>query len=898
MSLKKPLLFIYPLSPSLQKYLEFAKGAAEDEGFEIYELDILGEALQLVPTVGAALLLGSSPKKVAQILQSTRKVLQQNSSKVLLLTDKALPSKLVQKMQKIGLTEYLPEPVNPKTLIYKVGLLLKSLPLTDLNQPTDQAEEVIINSTAEATTTSEKQRIEKGVIADTEMAELELSESEEVTLELTSNNTVKPQTSDLVFEQQEQPNKIDPTIDFVVQESEDEDQSDEEILEQNIETYYKTIQEKEIDLKFEVPSKSEKLAIKSDNDANASSRPEQKLDLNRAASNLESMIDATEETDAYKLSNDHSTSLELGASESDDESELLMFEIEQAKKTLANASPAAAERLSAKSKAEQELAIEGQKKVTESATSLELSAKREEKSKEEAASQAELQKVSSKAQADINLSSDDPQEATALSLDKILTNEKRKGSDKEKDSSELISDSSTNLQLDSKDQEMISLDLAPQNFQVENQELNLNLSPIEDQKEYEDFSLDTNTSLGVKEKKDKKADGLEVQEDGQNLAIDHGHAAGEEEAHLSLESTLKKNKESQLKIEESLAKAASAATTIEEQNQYITDEEKQLLLEKRQKSNKMLDQLELQGGAGKKKSAKEVEYDWGDIKSNVDKQVDGNWVGHKKQSTEIVFDTDKKNELSIDYRQLKKAFDGNQTLEREAKGKKDSRNNLNSRPEDELKGKEKFEDLYQGSEQEYEAGEDDDLRPKTVYIVETNGIEQIILATHQYLDKRSEQAIFLQLGNSLYKRYQAIGGFFKINAEGKSEEIFSSAHNIEYSGDRQGLISSWEDNKNKQREIWQGHRLPAWADEKFEAKDNSFTYPFYEGLDQLGFAHFIFQERVHQKDSGPIEMMIESARAILLEKSNVKTASATGVDKKESEDKGFFSSIFKKMRAP
>ena len=76
---KKPIIFLYPLSTSLQKYFEYVQENSEEENIDIYEVDELGEAAQLVPTLGPTVILASSPKKCAQMLQQNQKALKQNS---------------------------------------------------------------------------------------------------------------------------------------------------------------------------------------------------------------------------------------------------------------------------------------------------------------------------------------------------------------------------------------------------------------------------------------------------------------------------------------------------------------------------------------------------------------------------------------------------------------------------------------------------------------------------------------------------------------------------------------------------------------------------------------------------------------------------------------------------
>ncbi|MBH47732.1 MAG: hypothetical protein CME71_06140 [Halobacteriovorax sp.] len=124
---KKPLIFIKPYSKTLQKLFEVMEEASEDQGTEIYEIEDLSEAVQLIPQIGQALIIAAHPRKTAQLLQASRVAIKKNQTKVLLLTPKAIPRRAVDKFMKIGLTECIVEPIAPKTLQYKVNLILRSI---------------------------------------------------------------------------------------------------------------------------------------------------------------------------------------------------------------------------------------------------------------------------------------------------------------------------------------------------------------------------------------------------------------------------------------------------------------------------------------------------------------------------------------------------------------------------------------------------------------------------------------------------------------------------------------------------------------------------------------------------------------------------------------------------
>jgi hypothetical protein len=127
MSNLKPLIFVHPLQETLKELMKIMKESAEQDGIEVHEVDSVQEFTQLFATVGQSVCLFGNPRKCAQDLQLIKKVNKKLHSKILLLSQKTIPRKTLEKFEKIGLTEAIIEPVAPKTLHYKVRLQLKSI---------------------------------------------------------------------------------------------------------------------------------------------------------------------------------------------------------------------------------------------------------------------------------------------------------------------------------------------------------------------------------------------------------------------------------------------------------------------------------------------------------------------------------------------------------------------------------------------------------------------------------------------------------------------------------------------------------------------------------------------------------------------------------------------------
>lgn len=123
----KPLIFIKPYTKTLAKLKEVLEESSEQQGTEIYEIDDLQEAIQLIPQIGQSLVIAAHPRKTAMLLQASRVHIKKLQTKVLLISPKPIPRRTVDKFMKVGLTECIVEPIVPKTLQYKVNLLIRSI---------------------------------------------------------------------------------------------------------------------------------------------------------------------------------------------------------------------------------------------------------------------------------------------------------------------------------------------------------------------------------------------------------------------------------------------------------------------------------------------------------------------------------------------------------------------------------------------------------------------------------------------------------------------------------------------------------------------------------------------------------------------------------------------------
>lgn len=142
---KKQLVIVPPMSEPLQKLNEVLQGIAGDENIEISIIEDAKELAQFVGSAGQSLVAFSNAKKCATFLQENRFTVAKTHSKIILFTPNEIPAKTLAKFVKLGLTEAILEGSPPKTLLYKVKLLLRSIKTTTSQQ--DDKDQVVRSMT-------------------------------------------------------------------------------------------------------------------------------------------------------------------------------------------------------------------------------------------------------------------------------------------------------------------------------------------------------------------------------------------------------------------------------------------------------------------------------------------------------------------------------------------------------------------------------------------------------------------------------------------------------------------------------------------------------------------------------------------------------------------------------
>jgi len=143
---KKPLIIVPPMSEPMIKLKEILEGIATEENIEIFTVEDAKEFSQLLGSGGQSLVMMSNAKLCATLLQDNKAIITKNHTKVILLTPKEIPIKTLEKFRKVGLTESILESTAPKTLLYKVKLQLKSIKITNKEDTTQQVIKTMMDS--------------------------------------------------------------------------------------------------------------------------------------------------------------------------------------------------------------------------------------------------------------------------------------------------------------------------------------------------------------------------------------------------------------------------------------------------------------------------------------------------------------------------------------------------------------------------------------------------------------------------------------------------------------------------------------------------------------------------------------------------------------------------------
>jgi hypothetical protein len=931
---KKALIFVYPLSESMRELKQIMEENDQEENVDIFDVDLISEIDQLLPTLGPSLTLVSQPKKCAQMLKDNRKIIKKFQSKVLLLTTKLVSRKIYDKLRKIGLTEQVQEPVLPKTLLFKVRLLLRSL--KDIEDTEKQKQGKIKVKTSEFESTSEGDesglRLEKGVLAEIEVDEdsgsknakfdlvidesgdgggtkdvdlkLELGESSSFSDHNDGFNALDGGNSKLEIHADSMALDIDSDETF---------QQHTKLGDLNLEQA-KDNDDGSFDLNIEqsVLSEAEKVNLDIEAGTKGDASGPTELDLDPALSSLNNKMNLD---DLVNKDENHAKkeNVSLDLDELEKEAKAQMEEVEPAAKSsealgdldfdLDGGSLNSDEVLGdlnleegkSKNKVDEELNLDmddGKSHDNEELGNLDLEASK--KDIEEEIESLDLEAGSSTNEEDVlgELDLEDGQ-----SLDKNVNDfDLEEGEQKKRHQ-----DTELGLEESSKkEKSSTELDLEEVGGLSKNEEdLDLNLESDSQSLSDQDVQLEIDSDNNVKNNEtelDLESSGpLSMNEKGAELELEEGDSGRSlEKTDLNLIDSLGGQKDDEL-------------NTVKDIDELEVKKGTDLNLDIQSETslkNKDDVVLDIEAGMQEEKEEKEEKhFDWEEYKKKSGATDDfGSLINKKKKAEgfEDIYEKNK-NDVEIDYGQLKEEFEDvaiDMSQERLAKlqGKKFV---ADAEADKEFQSKkredEEFEDMDKNSEEEEEEEETKD----EVFQPQINGLDIAYEVLQLYLDRTVKDKEILEfLSKRLVEEYSCDIEFVVYDKSSK-KYVDQYVSSVELADDKK---------TEEEKTLWAKRRIevldkcsdisiPQWTDGTFRDPNNEFIYPYFEGVDKMGIAHVKFNKQVEEADTGKIEVQLECARGIFLEKYHEYGQSGKYENKKEEKAKkpGFFKKLFSRF---
>lgn len=879
---KKQLVIIPPMSEALRKLNEVLDGIANDENIEISIIDDLKELSQFLATTGQCLILVSNAKKCATFLQDNKATLLKHHCKTILFTPKEIPAKTLIKFTKVGLTESILESAPPKTFLYKVKLLLRSI--KTITQTEEKGREVIKSSLDNAN----QPKAEEKVITQTNDGEAseenaeEISykkkrqEGEENTIDYGANlkGKVKPQEESIDTHWKSNRKKDEVQL----EESEEEKELEDKIVDNNIDMYYRN---KKVNIEMELEEAPAQLKKKNDDDDFVEDAPKKKKsnDLEEIEELLRQKKlsnDLPEEDDGYGVLGDDNVSLDLIPAENKKKKreeeyteeeqplaksaslDLVSGEEEKKRKNQEDAVDLGGHYKGKITKqeeleADEEIALEKPKYDNTELTSKEKSLDLifEEAAEALAKKRANEEYVESKDphegevdKIDTNLFGD------AGTVDKIKTRmegrfqkedkslpSEEETSDAESDYGDLYDNETKDLAKKEKDKHDDE-DTAPK----------LERNSISLDEEEEEKELTKDTKLKLLDGKDNKK------------------GTSEEEYPEDKEKELKKSSNLDL-IDGDLSHKAKNKTEEEEDQGLKKLDKIEAIGDKKSKEknhNAAVDKIDTyyRGGESKK-----TNHSWDNL---VDKNNDldlGLIPGAKKSAGTLGKGENKDlGEITIDYKKLKEEFDAiskGEAIQSTSITQKNANGELIN---------------------------DEDEGSFKVIEIDPRSIDLAIRIQNSIFQKDiKDKSMYVMIAEELMNNYKCQCVFYNYKtSENKYTEVYNSYVDApdtlvtiaqkewwnDYKKDTTLLqnfqsksMTTWRCPEiSNNGEIWEDVELPSWAENELKNKFVELIFPYFDGLDKMGMALVFFPEGINPAQHQSILMTLELGRTLYLDK--------------------------------
>lgn len=867
---KKQLLIIPPMSEPLQKLKEVLDGVASDENIEISIIDDLKELGQFIGSSGQCLVTFSNAKKCATFLQENRFAIAKTHTKVILLTPKEIPAKTLIKFTKIGLTESILENSPPKTLLYKVKLLLRSIKTSggaeekelamktmgeggptqaqskgEINSDKLQSEETSVNYLAEERAKFKKEQEETEAVNYGENLKGKTSAQEE-TID-THWKSKRKKDENALSQEETDYSKVQV-----------EDSAD-------IDMYYrgkKKTNELDIIAGEEVTKRKKNEELPAEEDLIGKKLNSTDLDLAPGESEKRKKLREDEPEDYLLKPSKDSFSLVAADEEpkrkqnqnEEDEEEVKRKEMmelealfEEAKKRQeAQASEDLGGHYKGKLNTNQldieEPEIEEEKKeydnsdlyTKEKSFDLDLEPAAEEKRRrmQEEESEDEKERNAFGERIEENMSSD---EGSTDHIETMMKGGMAKDDSKKIKTFDTVERKKTKEEMDEDEVEPTKnkdLGLAPAEPESKKRKLDNN----EDSSSDREKSLDLNLAPGEAEsyKREKRQEDESDERDS------------EAQTKLKLLDGEKEDKESTSLEEEdhiSYKKLDNAVVDVDDN--------------KNRKSDGRVDKIDTFYRSGESKK-KEHDWDINEKNRNINLALEkgakrGPDSVQKKESHDA-------GEQTIDYRKLKEEFDAIS----------------------------RGDDIYEegsgsGPGGKKQAEEDEDSSFKVVELDPAGFDFAIEILQMIYQKEIKPEEFYKTISDELQNKYHAYPVFYGYkSSEKKHNESYDSILKIPLDATNEEIKNWWPEHKKDEaiaadvqsktmatwvcREMsWEDVELPTWAENELTSKKVELVYPYYDGVDRMGLAMVYFPHGLNPKHAKSIEVTLEMARTLMLE---------------------------------
>jgi hypothetical protein len=860
---KKQLIIIPPMSEALSKLNTVLQSISAEENMEITVIDDLKELSQFLGTTGQCLILASNAKKCASFLQDNKTLLLKFHCKTILFTPKEIPAKTLIKFTKVGLTESILESSPPKTFLYKVKLLLRSIKTA---KPQDDADKTVksleaMKSLAEEYELEAKEKSpENEEAASYELPEKKKRNENVETVDYGGSLKGKNKhQEEAINTNWKSDKKLNDSISL--EDSLEEEKPDGEV--DNIDMYYRGKQK----TNSETLPEEDLLGISKATEAavEIAKKKSSYADVIDEGSIKQKRLETAEEIEAQAQSSLDSLELELIAAKK--KKKALAEEAAAAEMNYVNKAEVPEEELSEREKQIELLLEKAAKKKAETIEpadeELDL------KEKEMAYDNSEVDRNRKKKSVELDLEKGEQEitkKAEAQSdngpdldneVEKIDTN--MTGSEGKVDHIETMMISKTNKTEKTPEEEKDSKDL----------DLG---APAAAADEMANYDRDNPFGLGLSD--DEQEAELEKKQEEELLAIQK-RAPG-----LELESGAKKEKNKAL--DEDLNDKDLRLTKLEESQSE----------EKNKNPNLTLDEDELNLRSSDKSSQKEEaernhshdgQVDKIDTfyRSGESKKKDHNWDNLNKKNDSIKLDLVNKardadgtiakvkkdqGEVTIDYRKLKEEFD------LMASGDGVGANHGS-----------RAHDLGQSKNNE-------DAGSFKVIELDSKSLDFSISIVNAIYEKDIKaKKIFAMLAEELLSNYHCFPVFYSYKThEKKFNEVFNifaetaDAQKIslerkdwwdEYKKDtalfehfQTKSMTTWRCAEViKEGFAWEDVELPTWADQELRNKHVELIFPYFDGIDRMGMAVILFPDGIDPKSSNSILTVLEMARTLFLD---------------------------------